>query len=400
MILYVRKGWSIMNNTIYIKNTRILLEHGEISDGVILIENGKIIEIHNEKQPIDFPEGVQIIDGDYLIAIPGFIDGHIHGANGADVMGATEVALDAMASILPKEGTTSFLATTITQSPENIDNALKNVANYGSKVGHAEMLGVHLEGPFVEKSKAGAQPIAYIMEPNLEQFLKWQELSGDNIRTITMAPEHDVDGEFIGYLKNSGVNVSAGHTDADFEGIKRAVGQGVSQLTHLCNAMNGIHHRDIGAVGAAFQIGGLRAELIADGVHVVDEMLQLIYNNVGSERIILITDAMRAKGLPDGDYELGGQPVKVANGRAVLENGTLAGSVLKMDEAVRRMLDLDGVTLRDVVQMASINPAKQIGVFDRKGSITEGKDADILLVDDELNIKYTFCQGVLAYKGK
>lgn len=387
-----------MNTSIYIKNIHILLEDEELSNGGILIENDKIKKIFREnEQPNHLPENVEILNGANLTAIPGFIDGHIHGANGADTMDATEEALDAMAYLLPKEGTTSFLATTITQSPENIEKALKNVAKYKNKAKHAEMIGVHLEGPFVEKSKAGAQPIEYIMEPNLNQFLKWQELSGNNIRTITMAPEHDVDGTFIGYLSKNGINVSAGHTDVGFEGIKKAVGEGVSQLTHLCNAMNGIHHRDIGAVGAAFQLDDLRAELISDGVHVVKEMLQLIYSNIGSERLILITDAMRAKGLPAGDYELGGQPVKVTEDRAVLEDGTLAGSILKMDKGVQMMLGLDGVTLGDVVQMASVNPAKQIGIYDRKGSIKEGKDADILLVDDALNIQYTICRGDISF---
>ena len=225
-------------------------------------------------------------------------------------------------------------------------------------------------------------------------------MSGNQIRTITIAPEHDQNGAFIGALRKQGVNVSAGHTEAGFIEIKKAVEQGVSQMTHLCNAMNGIHHRDIGAVGAAFQLDGLRAELIADGMHVVPEMLQLIYDNVGSDRIILITDSMRAKGLPAGDYELGGQLVKVDEERAVLEDGTLAGSILKMDDGVRRMFGLSGMSLYDVVKMASVNPAKQIGVYDRKGSITVGKDADILLVDVELNIQYTICRGEIAFSNR
>lgn len=390
-----------MNSTIFIKNATILLEDGNVIQGGLFLAEGKINAIYKELGcRLDLPEHVQIIDATHLTAIPGFIDGHIHGANGADTMDATGEALDAMASFLPKEGTTSFLATTITQAPEHIDNALQNIASYKNKPAYAEMIGVHLEGPFVEKSKAGAQPLNYIMEPDIHQFMRWQEMSGNQIRTITMAPEHDQNGAFIGALRKQGVNVSAGHTEAGFIEIKKAVEQGVSQLTHLCNAMNGIHHRDIGAVGAAFQLDGLRAELIADGMHVVPEMLQLIYDNVGSDRIILITDSMRAKGLPAGDYELGGQLVKVDEERAVLEDGTLAGSILKMDDGVRRMFGLSGMSLYDVVKMASVNPAKQIGVYDRKGSITVGKDADILLVDVELNIQYTICRGEIAFSNR
>ncbi|MBP2076142.1 N-acetylglucosamine-6-phosphate deacetylase [Oceanobacillus polygoni] len=385
--------------SMFIKNVKIYLEDKTIPNSGIYIENNRVQSIHEGNDlPHDLDQNAHIIDATGLNAIPGFIDGHIHGANGADTMDATEEALDKIASLLPMEGTTSFLATTITQSHDNISKALENAAHYSNKPGQAELVGVHLEGPFVEKTKAGAQPREYIIKPDLQQFKKWQTQSAGKIKTVTMAPEHDENGQFINSLAESGVNVSAGHTDCGFAGIEKAVAQGVSQLTHLCNAMNGIHHRDIGAVGAAFQLKELRAELIADGIHVAPEMLQLIYNNMGSERIILITDAMRAKGLPDGDYELGGQPVKVENGKAVLEDGTLAGSILKMHEGAKQMLKLNGVSIRDIVKMASVNPAKQIGIYDRKGSISLGKDADILLVDDELNIKFTICRGEISFQ--
>ena len=384
---------------IYIKNTTIHTEKEVINNGALLIKNKHIEAVYRQNQtPDHFPEGAQIIDGTNMSVIPGFIDGHIHGAAGADVMDATEEALDTIAAVLPEEGTTSFLATTITQAPENLDKALINVANYNNKPGQAEMIGVHLEGPFIEKNKAGAQPLAYIIEPDMGQFKKWQEMSGNQIKTITLAPEHDKDGNFIRLLHASGINVSAGHTDADFSEMEKAVSRGVRQVTHICNAMTGIHHRDIGVVGAALQLEQLRAEMIADGIHVSPEMMQLIYNNMGSERLILITDAMRAKCLQAGDYELGGQPVTVTEDRAVLENGTLAGSILKMHEGAQKMLHLKGVSLRNIIEMTSVNPAKQLGIFDKKASIAVGKDADVLLVDDELNLKYTICRGVVAFK--
>ena len=384
----------------YIKNVTLYTESEIIPKASLLIKEGIVKSIFNQDQtPTNMPANVHIIDGKNLNLIPGFIDGHIHGAAGADVMDATPEALDTMAAVLAKEGTTSFLATTITQAPENIEKALKNIANYERKPGHADLIGVHLEGPFIEKSQAGAQPIEYIIEPNIEQFKKWQELSGNNIKTITLAPEHDESGEFIRYLYESGVNVSAGHTGIDFEGTVQAVSHGVRQVTHLCNAMTGIHHRNLGMVGASFQLKELRAELIADGIHVVPEMLQLIYDNIGSKRIILITDAMRAKWLQPGDYELGGQPVIVTEDRAILkEGGSLAGSILKLNEGAQNMLQLDGVSISDIVQMASVNPAKQLDVFDKKGSIAVGKDADVILVDDELNIKYTICRGVITFQ--
>ncbi|WP_010098549.1 N-acetylglucosamine-6-phosphate deacetylase [Ornithinibacillus scapharcae] len=387
--------------SVLIKDVTIYLENEIISDGSLLLEQGIIKGVfHKNENPTSYPSRFKIIDGQGLSAVPGFIDSHIHGANGADVMDATEEALDKIAQVLPKEGTTSFLATTITQSPENIERALQNVASYQAKPGYAEIVGIHLEGPFIEESKKGAQPLEHIHKPNKDLFDKWQKLSNNNIKTITMAPEHDEDGSFIRHLAENGVNVSAGHTAIDFAGMKQAVSYGVNQVTHLCNAMTGIHHRDIGVVGAAFLLEELRAELIADGIHVAPEMLELIFKNMGSERIILITDAMRAKCLQAGTYDLGGQMVSVDGERAVLSDGTLAGSILKMADGIKQMLKIPGVDIQDIITMASVNPAKQLDVFDRKGSISIGKDADILLIDPDFTIKQTYCRGKIAYEGE
>ncbi|WP_245832939.1 N-acetylglucosamine-6-phosphate deacetylase [Oceanobacillus timonensis] len=391
-------------STLLIKNIQEAYLPQEImKNASIVIENGKIAQILTQEEAADMAFDGKIIDAENkLKLLPGFIDGHIHGGYGVDVMDAKPETLQTLANHLPSEGTTSYLATTITQSDEEISHALKNVAAWttGEHKQGADLVGVHLEGPFVEPSKAGAQPEQYMTEPDIAKFQAWQKDADGNIRTITMAPEHDKTGEFIQTLNQSGVNVSAGHTDASFQQIKAAVETGVKQLTHLCNAMNGIHHRDIGAVGAAFQLEGLHAELIADGIHVVPEMLQLIYNNVGSDRIILITDSMRAKGLEDGRYELGGQPVIVKNGHANLENGSLAGSILTMIDAVKNMLQLDGVELQDIKKMTAENPAQQVGIFDRKGSIEVGKDADVVLLNNAFDIAYTICRGEVVYQGE
>lgn len=380
-----------------IKNAKIYTEQ-EIIHGHLLIKDGKIDQIYRDL-PSDFNDQIKVIEANQLNLIPGFIDTHIHGANGADVMDATPEAIETMANYLVSEGTTSFLATTITQSIDKIKAALANLGQYKNTDAGAEMIGIHLEGPFVEKSKAGAQPIEHIMKPDLDLFNQWQQLAHNKIKTVTIAPEHDQNYQFTSALRQASINVSAGHTDVNFSEIKEAVRHGVNQVTHLCNAMNGIHHRDIGVVGGAFLLEDIKAEVIADGIHVDPAMLQLIYQNVGAERLILITDSMRAKGLEPGNYELGGQPVHVTEDRAVLTNGTLAGSVLRMIDGVKKIFSMRDVSFHDIILMASINPAKQVGVITEKGSIEIGKDADLLLVDDDFDLKLTFKKGKIVYRG-
>jgi len=384
-----------MKKQILIQAASLYTEQEVFDCGDLLIENGIITAFG--KTPIKVEEDVEIIDGTRLSVLPGFIDGHIHGAKGADTMDATKQALATIASVLPEEGTTSFLATTITQSYDQIAQALENIASYKGQSGEATLLGAHLEGPFIQKAKKGAQPEQYIVPGNIALFEHWQQLAKGKIKTVTLAPECDEDG-LIPYLYEAGVNVSAGHTTANYEEMKSAVSKGVRQLTHLANAMSGIHHRDVGAVGAAFLLDALRVEVIADAVHLAPEMLEISFKQIGSNRLILITDAMRAKLFPDGTYDLGGQAVHVKETRATLADGTLAGSIVTMIDNVRNMMKIPGVTLTDVVKMTAINPAKQLNVFDRKGSIQIGKDADLVVIDDDLNIKYTICQGMIAYK--
>ncbi|MFC4402180.1 N-acetylglucosamine-6-phosphate deacetylase [Gracilibacillus xinjiangensis] len=386
-------------STTLIYNAIIYTEDTVLEQGAILLKDGKIDAVSNLE--ISSKNAENMINANGKMIIPGFIDGHIHGAYGADVMDGTYEALDIMATKLPQEGTTSFLATTITQSPDQITKALQNVANYlHRKKNTAEIIGVHLEGPFIAKEKAGAQPEEYIMPPDIDLFEAWQKEAQGLIKTVTFAPELDTTGEFIEYLNRQSINMSAGHTNASFSDMKNVTELGVTQLTHLCNAMNGIHHRDIGAVGAAFMLDPLYAEIIADKVHVSAEMLKMAYQMIGSDRLLLITDAMRAKGLANGNYDLGGQRVTVDNNTAILEDGTLAGSTLKMIDAVKNMLELTNADTKDIIKMTAVNPAKRMNIFSRKGSIKAGKDADILVVNNQWEIAYTFCHGEIAYRGE
>ncbi|WP_257984457.1 N-acetylglucosamine-6-phosphate deacetylase [Neobacillus cucumis] len=388
-------------NHILLKDIKIYSDDRVIEKGYIKIQNQKIIGIgtvdeltnENDFEIIQVPASFQ--------AVPGFIDVHIHGVNGADVMDATKEALETMASALPKEGTTSFLATTITQEVDQIEKALINAGQFMEEQpeqGKAEVMGIHLEGPFVNAKKAGAQPLPYIIDPNLQLFKQWQKLSNNTIKLVTMAPEQRGGLELIRYLKENGIIASIGHTDATYEQVDEAITAGVNHVTHLFNQMRGMHHREPGVAGAAFLRKELKVEIIVDGVHVHPLMVNLAYQNKKSEGLILITDSMRAKCLKNGLYDLGGQEVTVKDGKAVLSDGTLAGSILKLGHAVKNMITYTGCSLEDAVKMASVNPAKQLNVFDRKGSLAVGKDADIVILDHNMEVFMTLCRGTLAYK--
>ena len=329
--------------------------------------------------------------------VPGFIDAHIHGAVGADVMDADADGLARIAGYLPGEGTTAFLATTMTGPAASIEAALRVTAGFESAPGVAEMLGVHLEGPFVDRDKAGAQPAEHMIAPDIGLFDRWQAVAGGGIRVVTLAPEQPGGSALVAHLARHGVRASIGHSSCSAAQAEAAIAAGANRGTHLFNAMNGLHHREPGAACALLTNPAARSELIADGLHVTPAMVKLAYAAAGRDRLIAITDAMRAKGLGDGDYELGGQPVAVKNGEARLADGTLAGSVLTFDDAFRNLLDFTGCELADAIAMTSTNAAVDLGVADRKGRLAEGFDADLVVLDAELKVRLTVCRGQAAY---
>ncbi|WLR55622.1 N-acetylglucosamine-6-phosphate deacetylase [Mesobacillus subterraneus] len=380
-------------------NASVLTEKGIIEKGYIYIKNGKIAETGQASSlPQRQAEVIELHEDS--IVVPGFIDVHIHGAGGADTMDATTDALATMASILPDEGTTSFLATTITQEQKAIMRALENAADYIShhnNPGKAEVLGLHLEGPFINETRKGAQPAEHITTPDIELFVRMQEASGNNIRLVTLAPEKENGCELIEYLAENDVIASVGHSDATYVQMAEAVKAGATHVTHLFNGMRGMHHRDPGVAGAALLFDELKIEMIADGIHVVPEMLRLSIRTKGSDGVILITDSMRAKCLKNGSYDLGGQEVSVADGKALLADGTLAGSILKMKDSLKNMMKFAGISLEEAVKLASENPARQLKVFDRKGSIASGKDADLVVLDQNHEVTMAFCRGVASY---
>ncbi|MCE4050534.1 N-acetylglucosamine-6-phosphate deacetylase [Bacillus sp. Au-Bac7] len=384
-----------------LKDLTIYTEEGVLSDGYLLMEKGRIhsygklaeLEKTENVQTISFPKGSKLI--------PGMIDIHIHGAKNADAMDGSHDGLKTIAEILPYEGTTSFLATTMTQGQEEIESALTCISAFietDNKPGQAEILGVHLEGPFINEKRAGAQPLDAIKTADIELFQRWNQLAGNQIRLVTLAPEKENGLKLAAYLKENGIVASMGHTDAVYEEVVEAVQAGMNHVTHLYNGMRGFHHRDPGTAGAVLLHEELTAEMIVDGVHIHPEIVKLTYKQKGKDKIILITDSMRAKWLEDGVSSLGGQKVIVKDGKALLENGALAGSTLKMNDALTNMMAFTGCSLEDVITMGAYNPAKQIGVLDRKGSIKTGKDADLVVLDDNNKVILTICRGIIAAK--
>ena len=343
-------------------------------------------------ETIELPEGA--------IVLPGFVDQHIHGAGGSDGMDGRVEDIAIIANTIAGEGTTSFLVTTMTQSPENITKALEAVRTYreaDSKEG-ARVVGVHLEGPFIAAAHKGAQPLEYVKQPDITAFDRYNEASGNSIKIVTLAPEVAGAEEFIRHITAQGVVASIGHTGAKFEDIQNAVSVGASNVTHTYNAQTALHHREIGTVGSAMLIDELNCELIADTIHVSVPAMRLLAKNKPLDKLTLITDAMRAKGIPDGVSELGGQTVYVKNGEARLADGTLAGSVLRMNRAVQNLVEKVGVPFTQAVDCATINPAKNLKIDDEVGSIKVGKRADFTVINQHYDVLMTVRGGEIVYK--
>ncbi|MFB7159129.1 N-acetylglucosamine-6-phosphate deacetylase [Lysinibacillus sp. NPDC056232] len=376
-----------------IRNITVVNANGRKECVDVFIKDGKIALI---AQRIN-ADHVQQIDGTGKFLFPGYIDMHIHGSAQMDTMDASNEGLHTMAKSLAKEGTTGFLATTMTQSFQNIERALENIAQFTSNPDEAELLGIHVEGPFISKKRVGAQPLEYVVAPDFAVFTKWQNLSGNKIKEITMAPEEPNGFEVVQAIAENGVVVSIGHSDATFEQMKEAVQHGATQGTHLYNQMRPFHHRDPGVVGGVLLLEEMKAEIIVDFIHMHKDAVSMAYRLKGADGIILITDAMRAKGMPYGDYDLGGQMVHVSESGAHLSNGALAGSVLKMDQAVRNMQLITNCSLEELVKMSSYNAAKQLKLAN-KGQIAQGFDADVVILDEHLMLQQTIKAGKVIYE--
>ena len=384
---------------IWLLNATIVLEQSILENGFLHLKEGKVCSFGHMVDCPPIPDYDLQFDCQSKRIIPGMIDIHVHGAGGFDAMDASVKALDGMAKKLAQEGTTSFLATTMTNPANRIGEAMSAIKMYRERIkqGVPEMIGIHLEGPFIHPVQKGAQPEQHILQPDIELFNEWQRLSGGAIKIVTFAPETG-DRSFVKRLVQEGVIASIGHSNATYAETLEHVRSGVTHATHLFNGMRGLHHREPGVVGAALLADEVYVEVIPDGHHFHPDLLKLILRQKGVERTLVITDGIRAKGMPDGVYDLGGNNVIVRDGKCTLEKGaSLAGSILTMNEARRNMAKWGGLSLLEQSYVTSLNQAKRLGIDSRKGSIGVGKDADVVLLDETDHIEMTICNGTIAY---
>jgi N-acetylglucosamine-6-phosphate deacetylase len=380
-----------------ITNSQIVTPQGIIEEGTLTIADGRILSIeagrsHNSP-------GIDVLDGKGLTALPGFLDLHIHGGGGSDTMDAS--ASDALKNILRTHanfGTTGLLLTTMTQSQELISHALA-VATQAVKQGKefcpegAQALGIHLEGPYISPKRPGAQPAEYVRDYDEDEFRRWLEIVSGTMKRITIAPERPGGTELLAACRNAGIVVSLGHTDATSAEALDALAKGATSATHLYNAMPPLHHRTPGATAIFLTDNRAMVEIIADGHHVAPEMIDLALRSKGVEGVILITDAMAGAGSGDGQYDLGGNAVTVGDGKAVLADGTLAGSVLTMVQALRNVRAwFPRLSWNDLALLTSGNAARHMG-WENKGRIAPGADADIVLLDNNLNLQQVYIAG-------
>jgi N-acetylglucosamine-6-phosphate deacetylase len=378
---------------------RAITPKGEVPNAGILVRDG-VIEFAGPRADIELPAGTKEVSATDSTAIPGFLDVHIHGAGGRDVMEADQSALSTITGRLAAFGTTSLLATTVTAGVDETCHAVEEVSRYIStqyqtNAARAEILGIHFEGPFLSEERRGVHPTEFLQRPSAELLQRFLQAASGNARILTIAPELPGATPCIDAARSLGMVVSIGHTDATYEQARAAMAHGAHHATHVYNAMRPFTHRDPGVIGAVLTTPDVTAELIADGVHVDEIAMKVLLQAKGKRGVILISDGISATGMPDGKYMLGGVEVTVSGGVCRNSEGKLAGSTLTLDRALRNIVQL-GIPLADAVGMLTLNPATLLGIEFKKGVLRTGADADIILLNQALEITEVWARGILV----
>lgn len=387
-----------MNQQILFKNARVFCPTGIYDPGWLLVEGREIASMGNGTPPTSLTtRDIRTIDANGLNLLPGFIDLHVHGALGQDTMDASPEGLEMIGRYLVQHGVTSFLAATWTAPDDRIDRALLAIGKvYGRIQNGATLLGAYLEGPYLNPNRAGAQAHEYIRSAaDHEAARRWMD--DEMVRVVVLAPENPENLWLVEECSQKGITVAAGHTAATYEEMQVAVTRGVRHLSHCFNAMGNLHHRQPGVIGAGLTMPELRCELIADNIHVHPAVQQILYQAKGPYGTLLVSDCTRTTGLPDGEYDLDSRRVVVKEDIVRLSDGTLAGSRLALDQALRNFSVNTHRPLSELWPVVSLTPARAIGIAHQKGALELGHDADLVLLDDALQVKLTMTEGSIVY---
>ncbi len=380
-----------------LKNVKIVTPFRIVENGTIVI-TGKQISNMGKVSDVNISTDIPVYDLSGMTVTPGFIDLLVHGGGGKGFADDSDESINTISDFFFSHGTTGMLASLFSKKIDLLKNDVNRVATYAERHKDSNIWGIHMEGPFINPLIKGAHKIEYLWEPSVEM---WNELNASArgyIKLMTIAPELKGNIDVIRAAASQGVVPSLGHTLALYDDIEKAIDNGAAHVTHMFNAMRPFHHREPGIMVAALLRNELKVELIADGIHVDPIVMKLLHNIKGSGGIILVTDAIRACGMPDGDYHFMDQKIIVKDKRAFLEDGTLAGSTLTMEDAIRNMVQLVGVPLTDAVRMASLNGAKVLGLEHQKGILAVGKDADLVVMDDQFTVHATIYEGQIKYR--
>ncbi|MGO4546224.1 N-acetylglucosamine-6-phosphate deacetylase [Paenibacillus sp. 2TAB23] len=383
-------------SALHIWNVRAVLRDQIIECSYVSIEHGKIKAIvpGNYVAQADVPEGH--LDGKGRLLIPGMIDVHIHGARGYDMMDGTTRSIEEVSIACVETGCTTFLATSVSSTIEQLIEMIKNVTSVSGREPGAKIAGIHMEGPYLHPKRKGMQNEKFLRHPDMQEMDTILQYAGDKMKMVTLAPELPGAMEMIDYLVGKGIVVAVAHSDATYEEAKQAFASGASHITHCFNGMRPIHHRDPGLIVAAFEEEKVSLQAIVDGVHLHPAIIRLMHRLKGADGVVLITDALQAMGMGDGQYHFGGNHTEVVDGVARLQDGTLASSTVTMNLALRNTIEL-GISVPEAVAMATKTPADILGLSN-KGRISEGADADLVLLDEQFNVLWTMVEGKLLYQ--